>query len=161
MTLALVLAVLGGFTLYNQWPLWFGKTMVFATLPVDPMDPFMGQYAEIRYEFSRIPNQDYLRGDVVYVSLSPNTTGIYRPVNSGRKMPSGDFIKGKVETSYGNESWVKYGIENFYFERNAQFSMQNMTVEAKVSSSGRARLVGLLQNEKPVVIDYGNFSVRE
>ena len=131
------------------------------TLPVDPFDPFMGQYAAIRYEFTRVANDNYTRGEVVYTALIANASGIYRPASTGRMRPDGDFIKGEVETSYGNESWVQYGIENYYFEKDATFSMQNVTVEARVGPDGRARIVGLMQNNVPLIIGYRNFSVRQ
>ena len=49
---------------------------------------------------------------------------------------------------------VEYGIEQFFFERNAQFPQNDLTVEAKLSSSGQARVVQLLHQGKPINITY-------
>jgi uncharacterized membrane-anchored protein len=49
---------------------------------------------------------------------------------------------------------VEYGIEQFFFERGATFSMRNITVEVKISRSGQARISKILQNGQPLKIEY-------
>ena len=54
--LLLVLLIVLSFIFYNEWPLLTGKKVVLATQPIDPFDPFRGQYMSINYEISRIKN---------------------------------------------------------------------------------------------------------
>ena len=66
----------------------------------------------------------------------------------------GDFIKGIIEYKSQGRIRVKYGIEQFFFERDASFDSREMTVEVKVSSSGQARISRLLKDGKPIEISY-------
>ncbi|MEK6886251.1 MAG: GDYXXLXY domain-containing protein [Nanoarchaeota archaeon] len=156
-----VLLVVVSFLLYNEWPHLTGKKIVLDTRPVDPFDPLRGQYMQISYEISILNSTNLESGDIVYVKLKEDSKGIWRFVDSSKNKPSqGDFIKGKVTSIYGNRANVEYGIEQYFFERNAEIPTQNITVEVVVTNSGRAELVQLLQNGKPVKIDYQEFDIR-
>ena len=160
--LCLVLAVLLSFILYNQWPFMTGKKIVLATQPIDPFDLFRGQYMIINYEISRINNAEgFKEGDSVFISLREDEQGIWRKESVSKSKPDkGDFIKGEVTGVYGNSIRVEYGIEQFFFERNAELPTRNITVEAIVANSGRAKLVRLLYNGEPVNIKYEKFDVK-
>jgi len=164
LTLGIILAIFGSFILYNQWPLITGKNVVLATEPVDPFDPFRGQYMTINYEISRInlnDIQEVEKGDSVYVLLKEDEQGIWRYKDFSLSKPSKEyFIKGKVERIYGDTARVKYGIEQFFFERGADIPTRNITVEVSVSNSGRAKLIQLLQNGEPIEIEYDDFNLR-
>ncbi len=151
------------FILYNELPLLTGERIVLATMPVDPFDPFMGQYMDIRYEISNLNDvKGFEEGDNVYVKLEKDGGGIWRSNGVSKIKPTvGDFIKGDVINVYENRINVEYGIERFYFERNAKVSIINITVEIKVANSGRAKLVQLLQNGKPAEIKYKDFDIKE
>lgn len=160
--LVLVLIVTSSFILYNQWPFMTGKKIVLATRPVDPFDPFMGQYMSINYEISRINETGgFKEGNTVYVSLKEDEQGIWRKESVSKSRPDrGDFIKGKVISVYENSVRVEYGIEQFFFERDAKLPTRNITVEAIVANSGRAKLVQLLYNGEPMKIEYGEFDIK-
>jgi len=160
--ICLVLIVLLSFILYNQWPFMTGKKLILATQPVDPFDPFRGQYMEINYEISRISDVEGFReGDSVYVLLKEDEQGIWRKESVSKSKPDkGDFIKGKVTSVYENNIIVEYGIEQFFFERNAKIPTRNITVEVRVANSGRAKLVQLLHNGKPIKIEYEEFDIK-
>ena len=70
------------------------------------------------------------------------------------KIPRKGFIKGIVRNVFDDTMTLEYGIEQYFFERNAEFEMQNLTVAVKVSNSGRAKISELLQNGKPIVMKY-------
>jgi len=161
-TLCLVLAVLLSFILYNQWPFMTGETIVLATQPVDPFDPFRGQYMTINYEISRIDNAEgFKEGDTAYVALKEDGQGIWRKESVAKSKPDkGDFIRGDVTSVNGNSIRIEYGIEQFFFERHANLPTRNITVEAMVANSGRAKLVQLLHNGKPVEIEYEKFDIK-
>jgi len=154
-----VIIVLGTFMLYNAWPLITGKSIVLATMPVDPFDPFRGQYLSIRYEISSLKGVGFEDGDTIYVSLKEED-GIWRYDSVSHTKPAGDFIKGKVTSVERGNIRVEYGIEQFFFEGRANLPTRNITVEVKVAPSGRARLVQMLHNGEPMDIEYGNFSIK-
>ncbi len=164
--LILVLSVVLSFVAYNEWPLLTGRKIVLDTRPVDPFDPFRGQYMTINYEISGISDADanvkgFEAGDSIYISLEKDEVGIWRAKSaSGEKPQKGDFIKGKVTRASETNVRVEYGIEQFFFERHAKVPTENITVEVSVASSGRAKLVQLLQNGKPIEIEYEKFDIR-
>lgn len=154
--LGVLLGIALGFILYLSWPLLTGKTIVLATQPVDPFDILRGQYITIRYEVSTVPFvQGAEVGDTVYVSVQEDSSRVWRFQSVSLTKPSaGTFLKGEVERISGGEMSVNYGIEQFFFERDAQFQTRDLTVEAKVSSSGQARISDLLVNGTPVDMKY-------
>jgi uncharacterized membrane-anchored protein len=160
--ICLVLVVLLSFILYNQWPFMTGKKVVLATQPVDPFDPFRGQYMTINYEISRISDvEGFSEGDSVFISLKEDEQGIWRKESVSKSKPDkGDFIKGEVTSVYGNSIRIEYGIEQFFFERHAELPTRNITVEAIVANSGRAKLVQLLHNGEPIKIEYEKFDIK-
>jgi uncharacterized membrane-anchored protein len=162
LVLALIIGVILSFVIYNQWPLLTGKKIVLATQPVDPFDPFMGQYLTINYDISRIPFiAGFFAEDNIYVILEEDSMGVWRKTGFSKEKPlSGDFIRGRVIRADSEQVFVEYGIEQYYFERNAELPITNITVEAKVASSGRAKIVQLLHNGKPVEIKYQKFDIR-
>ncbi len=156
-----LIVILGSFILYLSWPLMTGSAMVLATQPVDPFDPLRGQYMTIRYEINVVPKPiNASTGDTIYVSLKEDAEGIARHAGTSLRQPSkGMFIKGEIKQIYGDETRIEYGIEQYFFERNAQFETQNIQVEVKVSSGGQARITRLLKDGKPLKITYQNKSL--
>lgn len=155
-----LLLILGSFILYLSWPLLTGQTIVLALRPVDPFDPFRGQYITLNYEVSSLPSVEGAReGNTVYVLLKEDKQGIWRYQNASLSRPDkGIVIAGRVRSLYGNTMTLEYGIEQYFFERHAQLPTQNLTVEVKVSSNGNARITQLLHNGKPAEILYENKS---
>ncbi|MFT4303951.1 MAG: GDYXXLXY domain-containing protein [Candidatus Woesearchaeota archaeon] len=147
--LGLILVILVVFITVLSWPLLTGTTIELATYPVDPFDPLRGQYMIINYEINNIHHQ-FVPGQTIYVMLEPDDEGIWRYVEASLSKPAkGVFIKGRVTSRI-----VEYGIEQFFFERNAIVPETDITVEVKVDSNGNARLVQLLQNREPINIKY-------
>jgi len=152
-----------GFTiaiLWLSWPSLTGKTYILdVPRPVDPFDILRGQYMTIGYEVNRLVNitgvseQDI--GKTIFVKLKEDNLGISRPDGIYFDKPeTGDFIKGEIKSVHENSVNVEYGIENYFFERDAFIDTRNMTVEVKIGSSGQARISKLLQNGEPLVIKY-------
>lgn len=158
----LVLLIVLSFIIYNEWPLLTGKKIVLATQPIDPFDPFRGQYMNINYEISRINNvEGFNKGDFIYVTLEEDEQEIWRLKETSKTKPDeGIFIRGEIINSYDKSVRVEYGIEQFFFERNAKLPTSNITVEVSVSNSGRAKLVQLLHNGEPIEIKYEKFDIK-
>jgi uncharacterized membrane-anchored protein len=152
-TLILILLL---FTLYMAWPLMFGHKIVLDTRPVDPFDMFRGQYLTINYEISTIPTiEGAAPGQNVYVILKEDEKGISRYASATLSKPDDkNFIKGRVEYDNGLTMQVRYGIEQFFFEKDAVINTTKLTVEAKVGSDGRPGISRLLTDGKELDIEY-------
>lgn len=151
---ALLVIVLGGFLLWASWPLLMGTEIVLDTQPFDPFDPLRGQYMTIRYEVSMVPALAVNAGETVYVKLREDDAGVWRYESVSLQKPEGVFLKGTVDAVSGDTMRLNYGIEQFFFEKGADVPTRDVTVKAKVSSGGTARIVGLLQDGEPVRIEY-------
>ena len=156
LALVVLIGIAGTFILYLSWPLLTGKTIILATRPVDPFDILRGQYIIINYEINSLPLiEEAKQGDSVYVSLKKDENKIWRYQSASLNKPQeGDFIKGAIRSVSGGDMAIEYGIEQFFFERDAEFPQRDLTVEVKISSSGQARISKLLHEGKPINITY-------
>jgi uncharacterized membrane-anchored protein len=149
---------LGITVLLLSMPYLTGKTYIFKTIPVDPFDVFRGQYIAIQYDISRLNNSIGITGvDVgreLYVSLAESKDSTWKATGISFKKQRGDFIRGTIENADESNVFIQYGIEQYFFERDAEFSTINLTVEAKIGSSGQARITRLLKDGAPIEIKY-------
>jgi len=157
--LSVLFLILGGFLLYLSIPFLSETSVILSTEPVDPFDPIRGQYIIIRYEINNIPLIENVgKGDTVYVVLKEDESGVSRYDSAFLTKPEdGVFIKGNVERIFESRKnmRIKYGIEQYFFERNARFATRGMFVEVKLSDSGRAGIKELLdRNQEPLEINY-------
>ena len=156
-----------------------GGTPVFLAIePVDPRDPFRGDYMVFSfrdittidsYLFRQAEEYDYMVpsgayepniGDVVYVELTSyskhyQVSGVYS-IKPKDKL----FIKGVVKNVeentrlyYGSTQYeIEYGIENYFIPENTgrEVSFQNSQVEAEVvvDDDGEAVLKSLYVDGK-------------
>jgi len=132
-------------------------------MPVDPFDPIRGQYMIIGYEIGTVSKlSEVVVGDNVYVLLKEDSEGVSRYQSVSLKKPSeGILIRGKVKEVSGDSMFLDYGIEQYFFERNAKIPTQNITVKIKLSDFGGARIVELLQNGEPVKIEYADVNWKD
>ena len=153
--LIVVIGIAGIFIIYLSWPLLTGTTVILKTQPVDPLDVFRGQYLTINYEISRVLLPAGAKeGDTVYVSLKEGDDKIWHAEKvSFSKPDSGIFIRGTAKQSWRGLG-VEYGIEQYFFERNAELPWRNLQVKVKISGSGQSRIVELLLDGKPFNITY-------
>lgn len=156
LTLIILLGIAGGFILYLSQPYINGETAVLRTMPVDPFDIFRGQYITLRYELSTLDALENVKeGDAVFVTLKENADGIFDAFGVGIDLPKETiFIKGTVTRVFEGKMNVQYGIEQYFFERNAEFSTNDMDVEVKIDKFGQARITRLLRDGKPIEIGY-------
>lgn len=86
----------------KQSTVLFGEKVLLKPEPLDPTDPFRGDYVMIRYEISTIAlapgqNAEFLPGEKVYVSLRKGEE--YWNVSSlGRKRGTFPYLKGTVRS---------------------------------------------------------------
>ncbi|MEK6914444.1 MAG: GDYXXLXY domain-containing protein [Nanoarchaeota archaeon] len=158
----ILLLILGGFLLYVSFPLIGGEEIVLSTMPVDPFDIIRGQYMTIGYEINTIPlNETAKIGDTIYVILEKdeNETSRYKEL-SFVKPNKETFIRGKITSISRQNMRVEYGIEQYFFERNARFERRIENVKVKLSEFGGARIVELLDvNKESIKIIYKNKTI--
>ena len=151
LALLVQLAVLAGLFGYSQYPLWVGREVRVATLPVDPRDLFRGQYVRLNYDFSRlpIPEMELPRiGDEVYVPLEPEGA-IWRAGPARLRPPERTpFLRGRITRVSGGEMFVRYGIEAWFAPpeqaRRLETDLRDGgTARLKVTKAGRAALLAV------------------
>ncbi len=96
-----------------------GKSVILATVPVDPRDFLRGDYVVLQYQINTLDlsklnkgynkeyalRQAYTQGEPVYVTLAPSA-GVWQAVLVSKKSPSDGrvFIKGRVQPFYSAHS---------------------------------------------------------
>lgn len=120
-----------------------GKTIYLRTAPIDPNDPFRGQFVRLNYEISAIPKaktkdmepdktadaDDYGRygyggkkGSKVYTVLKDAGNGIMElDYCSSKKPGTSVFLRGRTDYNWRfgraySPLYVKYGIESYFVQ---------------------------------------------
>lgn len=131
-------AVLGWMAGQREWIVRTGPSVWLCTAPVDPRDPFRGDYVTLGYEISTIPaekcgpalrakmdemnaTRHWQQETVIFVALDARENGSAEIVSADLTPPeSGLFIKGRVRGSGVHPSGlagVSYGIDAFFVEQ--------------------------------------------
>ncbi|MDH3974754.1 MAG: GDYXXLXY domain-containing protein [Deltaproteobacteria bacterium] len=146
--------VLSGIYVSAAIPLWTGSEIKVKTVPVDPRSMFRGNYARLRYEFSRIKSSHFpdakvpRNGEIIYISLKAGDNDIYELSDVSLVAPgSGIYLRGRVENGrYRRDSYrVKYGIEAFFAPKKEALVLEKDLRHGgiavlMVSDSGAARI---------------------
>ena len=139
---AQVMLVLG-MGLWKQSLIWRGREITLEASPVDPWDPFRGDYVSLSYKVGHMPvtlvpgrrgvgKDRFHVGDVLYVDIEPS--GEYWSAKGAHSsMPNtGVFLKGRIETieyaPNGNPKSITltYGIESWFVQRGEGRKIENV-----------------------------------
>jgi uncharacterized membrane-anchored protein len=146
--------ILIGMTVLPLFTLMNGKEIKLRTLPVDPADPFRGDYVSLRYEAEEIPVQlvekeirdrDEVYNLRVYVSLEEKD-GVYQPTRVSLKKPkTGVYLKGKLKYfSYPWDeknqkedftkkiSYIEYSMDKFFVEDNTGLEWEKASAKGDI-----------------------------
>jgi uncharacterized membrane-anchored protein len=93
---------------WNEWRKRAGEHILIRVEPVDPYDPFRGEYVALGYRISRVSHPD---AEVVYVRLHRDGIAWTGSRAVATRPASGTFIRGRV---HGGS--IDYGIETFYVQ---------------------------------------------
>jgi len=163
----LVLAAMAG---EREWIFRHGEIVYLRTAPVDPRDPFRGDFVRLQYEANVVGIEGLdpaLRGKplerhtVLYTRLRPMGEGVYEAAGATLEPPAeGPYLRGRVEQHWraGRQAaagpvFVKYGIEQLYVEQGRGREIEErrgrradlqvpMEVELALSGSGKAVIRG-------------------
>jgi uncharacterized membrane-anchored protein len=103
---ALLVAVPLALVGWNEWRKRGGEHVLLQVQPVDPHDPFRGEYVALTYRISRVPHP---ASGVVYVPLH-REGDVWTGDRAMRERPAaGTFIRGHVRGGS-----IHYGIESFF-----------------------------------------------
>src|SRR5215217_7292590 len=127
----------------------FAQRGLLRVEPVDPRDPFRGQYVALSYDTSQLPHDGAGEGDRVYVRLY-RAGGGWTGVFAGTREP-GDppYIRGRIE-----DGRIAFGIEQFYVsEDDAQryedaLFARHLYADVALGRGGRATLRRLVIRDK-------------
>lgn len=157
----LQVAVLVWIAMTNQRILSNGEQILLKTAPVDPSDPFRGEYVQLNYEISTLDlgklNVDegaaeIERGDIVYVDLMPD--GKYHKANAvWTEIPfmlGGPRVQGRVEWRSEHTIGVSYGIEQYFTPQGRAIEIERSpqdSVDVQIRLwNGTARVEKVLVN---------------
>ena len=162
----LVIALQSAWVLYTvavqEHALSAGKVIMLETERVDPRDLLRGDYLILNYKISNVPTNlfSYPVGDLppgtsVFVALEPSGEFFaFAQASTNRLMPAGNQVvaqgkRSRNRLSGTNTIPVDYGLERFYVREGTGNPRGKLTVEAVVSSSGRASIKQVFVDGKP------------
>src|SRR3989338_895340 len=164
--IAIQTAILFFIILFKLLILSGGEEVFLKIRPVDPLDPFRGDYITFQYDISRIKgslfdsSEKIKYGDKIYIPLLKRKNyHIATNRISKNKPDTGIFIKGTVNDirirQNGNsidEVFVSYGIEEYFIPensgRNVSFNGQNTFAKVVLDKNGNAVLKNVYVNGK-------------
>lgn len=145
-----------------------GEVLYFRTMPLDPRDPFRGDYVRLRYDINNIAKRHWQnqgdeikKGDLVYTRLAQGGNNVARFISVSTDKPGKRlnaetknlFIKGRADRSWlfqqPNTIGVRYGIEQYFVQQGVgieleeKMGMRNeiqvpMEVEVAIGGDGTA-----------------------
>lgn len=143
-----------------------GATVFLRTAPVDPRDPFRGDYVRLDYEISHVPTNlmsaalrpmkpdgNRPRPQVVYASLKCGEDGLASLVEVSDRAPAtGLFLRGKTSRYWsGGTCPVTYGLEAYFTQQDKAKKIESfrqrdgiqVPLEMEVAISGKG--VGVIK----------------
>jgi uncharacterized membrane-anchored protein len=105
----------------------FGRHVLLHVEPVDPRDPFRGQYVALRYDIADLAPATTAEGDTVYVRLYENRnvwTGGYAATD---QPDDGTYIRGRIRRGQ-----IEFGIEQFYVAEHEAGRYETALAERRV-----------------------------
>ena len=150
--------IVGSVLAFKQYTVLTGETVRLAIAPVDPRDPFRGDYVTLSYDISNIHPYElegnrYADGKV-YVELREGDDGVWEAVaihdERVHEFEDTVLLKGSADNYWSPDLIrVEYGIEELFIPEGSGRDIpwqdgENITVEVKVDRFGNAVLRHLL-----------------
>ncbi len=146
LVLAVQVAVLAYMAGNREYIRAYGDEIWLPTAPLDPRDPFRGDFVRLRYAINEVPapadfqnGDESLKGTVVYAQLQEAARGTFEFVDLSASPPStGAYLKGRVtdrQLRWGNHVDVRYGIEQLFVQQG-----RGLEIEDKRGSRGQIQV---------------------
>ena len=125
-----------------------GQKIQLKAEPVDPRDPFRGEYVALTYGISRLPAPPGARvDDVVYVPLYEGADAWSGTAAMSAPPGGADaFIQGRVVSVERGRAHIEYGIETYYVEEGEGAELEQaifrdaLYVDVVLDENGRAAI---------------------
>ncbi|MFZ5822967.1 MAG: GDYXXLXY domain-containing protein [Bacillota bacterium] len=166
---ALQVAILLAMVALHSFTLLTGTPVMLKTAPIDPWDPFRGEYVRLRYEISDLSSNlptagwPYESGQRVWVTLQEGQPFWTAVAISDRRpaTASGEVaIRGRIlwveprENDRPGRIHLRYGIEQFYVPEGQGKELEGRQVELDVQvlvdSTGRSAIRQVFLDGKPI-----------
>jgi uncharacterized membrane-anchored protein len=151
------------------------RVVTLKTMPVDPSDPFRGEYVVLTYTITQLDlakldgENDLNQGDTVYVTVRKHN-GEWGATAIGKtrtpSTPDAVVIKGTVHSAYRPKPSepppqvrVDYGIESYWVpqgtgrEIETEFRAGDLTVDVAVDDAGRPAIKALRRKGKVFYVE--------
>jgi uncharacterized membrane-anchored protein len=119
-----------------------GQHVLLRVEPVDPRDPFRGQYVALRYEINGVgPVDGVASGTRVYVPLHREGDVWNGSFATTSRPDGGTYIRGRVRSGQ-----IEFGIEQYYADEDeaerlgAALASRRVYADVALGSDGRATL---------------------
>jgi uncharacterized membrane-anchored protein len=142
-----------------------GREITLPIIPVDPRDPFRGEYVRLGYEIANVPSMLLVgppprRGAPFYVTLEKNPQGGWTPVKVTAAMPSETnpdriVLKARSRLPFPSAARVTYGIESYFVPEGEGRRLEGlardkrMAARVAVDGRGNAAIKGLVIDGVP------------
>ncbi|MBM3947484.1 MAG: GDYXXLXY domain-containing protein [SAR202 cluster bacterium] len=158
---ALQVFSLVGMIVYKETTVRTGQEVVLQTVPVDPRDPFRGDFLVLRYVITSLDTHalawrgPFEQGDTVYVQLERSGEVFDAFAVARSPEPGWDlFIRGRVLRVSGEPPTleIQYGIESYFVPEGKGLILQraeDIKAVVVIDGEGRAILQRLLVDGKP------------
>ena len=119
-----------------------GEAFKFVLRPVDPTDPFRGEYITLTYildEFATAEKEWKYHSDI-FIILHRDENGIAIIKNVSPKLPASTetFVKAKVTGYYGGKVHFQLPFNRFYMEEYRAYEAERLFREQVGNSDNRA-----------------------
>lgn len=165
---AIPIIILLGMCVQPLYTLLNGEEIILQTRPVDPSDPFRGDYVNLNYEAEQVPIdrvdgavvrkvQNGLGQVTVYVLLKKKD-GIHTPSKVLLNKPAkGIYLTGQVDYIGQNENqknvaYIRYSLDKYFVEDNTGTRLEtasthgNLLAKVKVKN-GYAYLTDIIERK--------------
>lgn len=177
--IALQLGVLSYMVYGRESVVASGKRIYMATAPIDPRDPFRGDFVRLQYAANStgsapnlwsVPEEQLEKGDIVYALLEERPSGLHEVVLFTDIVPdTGLYIRGRRSSSRSlrgrrSQHEVRFGIEQLFVEQGSGIAIEEkrgvrgglqtaMEVELAVDGKGTAVLTDFRWSELGIQIE--------
>jgi len=152
--------ILFGLVGIKEFTLRTGQVVLLKTVPVDPRDLFRGDYVILAYEIGALDPRllgagqaKFAQGQDIYVELvAQGPYSVAGPISHACPR-RGQFIKGRVKTTWGERLAVEYGIESYFVPEGKGSELQRevgktLDVKVAVDRFGNAAIKSLMPSER-------------
>ncbi len=143
------LAVVGSMVWPREVALRTGTPVWIRTAPIDPRDPFRGDYVSLRYTISSVPRTSCSPGVLaaidrsgrrrmdqrVFAVLAIGADGLATLVELTEvEPPGGIYLRGRLDGNFGDNVFVRYGLEAYFQEQGRALALERPPADLPADS---------------------------